>query len=64
MINFEYDELHYETLKARQNKAIKNNNTIKESTVIPIWSRIMDQWEDGKQYLRAISKEHQMRHYR
>ena len=35
-INFDCDEDHYNVLKAEKNKAIKNNNNLKENSLIPI----------------------------
>ena len=46
-INYDYNDDHYEVLKARQNKAVKYKNAFQEFVNIPIGSTVVVQWEDG-----------------
>ena len=45
-VNFDYED-HYDTLKARQNKGIKNNDTLKESVSTSIVSAVRVQCKCG-----------------
>ena len=51
-IYFDYNECHNDTLRAWQNK-LKNNETLKESTIITLGSTIVVHWEVGGLWTHA-----------
>ena len=55
---YNYDEDHYDKPKLRQDKIAKNNDTLKDHTLISIGSTVALQREDGRPQMHGMVMDH------